>query len=119
MPACHAGGREFESRPVRFNHPTFGDAILQRFFYFIKMIYHVYIIQSLLDRSYYIGYTRNLERRIYHHNHDKTGYTSRKAPWNLVYSESYETKTLAIKREQFLKNQKNREFIGQLISGLI
>ena len=83
------------------------------------MQYQVYIIQSLLDNSYYIGYTRNLEKRIFQHNHDKTGYTSRKAPWNLVYSESFETKTLAIKREHFLKNQKNREFIVQLITGLI
>jgi putative endonuclease len=83
------------------------------------MPYHVYIIQSILDNSYYIGYTKNLEKRIFQHNHDKTGYTSRKAPWILVHSEPYDNKTMALKREQFLKNQKSRAFIEKLISGLI
>ena len=42
------------------------------------MPFRVYIIQSLLDRSYYIGYTKNLEKRILQHNNAKTGYSSKK-----------------------------------------
>jgi len=80
------------------------------------MLFNVYIIQSLIDNSYYIGYTNNLEKRIFQHNKAKTGYTSKKSPWILVYSESFEIKSLAIKREQFLKNQKSSDFIKKLIS---
>jgi putative endonuclease len=81
------------------------------------MPFQVYIIQSLLDNSYYIGYTKNLEKRIVQHNNAKTGYSSKKVPWILVYSESFEIKSLAIKRERFIKNQKSRDFIKKLISG--
>jgi putative endonuclease len=80
------------------------------------MPFQVYILQSLLDSSYYIGYTNNLEKRIFQHNHAKTGYTSKKAPWILVYSEPYEIKSSAIVRERFFKNQKSRDFIKKLIS---
>ena len=71
MPACHAGGRGFESRPVRFN-PTFGDAFRQRFFIYY-MAYYVYILQSQVDDSYYIGYTKDLNKRLFKHNQAKSG----------------------------------------------
>ena len=81
------------------------------------MLFYVYIIQSLIDNSYYIGYTKNLEKRVFQHNNAKTGYTSKKSPWILIYSESFEIKSLALKREYFLKNQKSSNFIKKLISG--
>jgi putative endonuclease len=79
------------------------------------MVYSVYIIQSLSDESYYIGYTNNLDKRLSQHNSAKSGYTSVKKPWILKYSESFIDKSEAIKREHFLKNQKNRGFIERLI----
>ena len=81
------------------------------------MTFYVYILQSVRDGSYYIGYTYNLEKRVFQHNDAKTGYSSKKSPWILVYSESYDIKSSAIKRELFLKKQKNRDFIKKLIAG--
>ena len=66
--------------------------------------YSVYIIQSLKDNSYYIGYSSNVAQRILKHNSSKKGYTSTKKPWALVYSELFQTKTEALIRELFLKN---------------
>jgi putative endonuclease len=80
------------------------------------MPYKVYIIQSIFDGSYYIGYTKNLETRLFQHNNAKTGYSSKKAPWIIVYFETFEIKSAAIKRERFLKNQKSRDFIKKLIA---
>jgi len=80
------------------------------------MSFHVYIIQSLLDNSFYIGYTKNLEKRIVQHNTAKSGYSSKKKPWILVYRESFDFKSFAIQREKFLKNQKNRDFIKKLVA---
>ena len=80
------------------------------------MVYLVYILQSLVDQSYYIGYQGNLEKRIAQHNCAKTGYSSRKKPWKLVYTEAFNLKTEAIKRERFIKNQKSQDFILRLIS---
>ncbi len=80
------------------------------------MPFHVYILQSLTDGSYYIGYTKNLNKRLLQHNKAKTGYSAKKIPWELVYSESFDTKSAAILRERFLKDQKSREFIRKLIA---
>ena len=80
------------------------------------MSYYVYILESLKDGSYYIGYTSDLNRRLDMHNTSKKGYTSRKKPWKIVYSEKFEHKSESIKREKFLKRQKNRAFYEALIS---
>ena len=78
-------------------------------------MYFVYIIESKLDASYYIGFSSNIESRLKQHNTAKTGFTSRKKPWISRYYEVFEDKTEAIKREKHLKRQKNREFYNKLI----
>jgi len=79
-------------------------------------MYFVYIIQSEIDNSFYIGYTTNIDKRLSEHNNGLSRYTSRKMPWKLVYHEAFILKTEALKRELFLKKQKNRAFYQKLIS---
>ena len=79
------------------------------------MTYFVYILQSDFDKSYYIGYTSDLQRRIAEHNSGQTRYTSKKKPWQLVYLEEFSDKSQAMKREKFLKKQKNQDFYQRLI----
>jgi putative endonuclease len=78
-------------------------------------MYSVYIIKSSTDNTYYIGSTNNIERRLQDHNAGKSPYTSKKIPWELVYLESFESKTNALKREKFLKKQRNNTFYVRLI----
>ncbi|NOY94853.1 MAG: GIY-YIG nuclease family protein, partial [Chlorobi bacterium] len=59
----------------------------------------------------------NIRQRLEYHNSGKSRYTSRKMPWELVYFERFESKTGAIKRERFLKKQKNTRFYLKLING--
>ena len=79
------------------------------------MKYVVYILESQLDGTFYIGYTFDLEIRLSQHNSGKTKYTSRKIPWKVVYTEEFNIKSEALKRERFLKNQRNRDFYFKLI----
>ena len=79
------------------------------------MKYFVYILQSEIDESYYIGYTSNLQNRLTEHNSGKTRYTSRKRPWKLVYREEFQDKSEALKREKFLKKQRNSDFYLRII----
>jgi len=79
--------------------------------------YFVYIIRSLRDGSYYIGYTRDLNRRLEEHNRGESRYTSRKIPWEVVYYEEYDSKREALKRERYLKRQRNRSYYERLIRG--
>jgi len=74
------------------------------------MVYIVYILESEVDHSFYIGYTSDIERRLREHNEGRSRYTSKKRPWRLYYFEEYKLKIDAIRRERFLKRQRNRDF---------
>jgi len=67
-----------------------------------------------LDK-YYIGYTSDLEGRLYKHNNHHKGFTAGAHDWRLVYSETFETKQEAMKRENFIKRKKSRKYIEYLI----
>ena len=80
------------------------------------MNFHVYILQSELDGSFYVGYTSDIEGRLWEHNEGRTGYTMKKRPWRLRYTESYDTKSEAMIREKKIKARKSRAYIEQLIA---
>jgi putative endonuclease len=79
------------------------------------MPFFVYILQSEVDKSFYIGYTSNPTKRLRDHNDGRSRYTRKKVPWKLVYLEFFENKSDALKRELFLKKQKNSDFYNDLI----
>ncbi len=76
----------------------------------------VCIIDSKKIDSYYVGYTDDLEWRLERHNSGWGKYTKRGIPWKLVYTESFESKTEAIKMEGEIKKKKSRKYIEKLIS---
>jgi putative endonuclease len=80
------------------------------------MKFYVYIIESEVDGSYYVGHTGVLEDRLLRHNNMRSTYTSAKAPWKLVYTESYLSKAEAVKREREIKTKKSKKYIELLIS---
>lgn len=86
-------------------------------------MFKVYVIQNLANSKIYIGQTENLEKRLERHNriirNKETSYTSRnigKGAWNVVYSESFETRKEAMKREKELKSSRGRSFIKSIIN---
>lgn len=66
-------------------------------------MYYVYLIRSKGDNSLYVGYTDNLKRRLTEHNTKKNKSTKNKAPYELIYYESYKHKSDAQYREYNLK----------------
>ena len=79
------------------------------------MKYYIYILYSSKIDHYYIGYCSDLTQRLLRHNSGSTTYTKRGIPWVMVYSEFYEEKTDAIKRERELKRMKSRNYIESLL----
>ena len=79
-------------------------------------MYYCYILYSEKLDKYYIGSTSNIEGRILRHNSSNHGFTSTGKPWILKYSESFDEKTDALKREMQLKSWKSRKLIEELIS---
>ena len=70
------------------------------------MSFSVYILKSKVADVYYIGSTQDVLKRIEVHNSSRAKWTKRYQPWFLEYSEDYETRSEAVKRERFLKSQK-------------
>ena len=79
------------------------------------MRFYVYIICSLLDGSYYKGFTEDPLVRLQAHNNKESTYTSSKVPWTLVYIEIFESKREALIREKAVKKY-GYERIQRLIS---
>ena len=75
-------------------------------------MYFIYVIRSESSGKLYKGQTDNLNRRIDAHNKGLSKYTNKRGPWKLVYSEEYDTRSEALKREKFLKSGKGREFLN-------
>ncbi|MBL0049733.1 MAG: GIY-YIG nuclease family protein [Bacteroidetes bacterium] len=69
-------------------------------------------------RYFYTGQTDNLERRLLEHNNTSKGkkYTSKKGPWQLIYSQEFDTRAKAMQREKFLKGGQGREFLKKVMS---
>jgi len=71
------------------------------------MKFAVYILKSEKFNRFYIGQTKDLKKRIEHHNGSKARWTKRYQPWVLVHFEEYESRAEALKRETALKSLKN------------
>jgi putative endonuclease len=64
----------------------------------------MYIIECA-DGSYYVGSTKDIERRLWEHQSGLGAqYTSRRLPVKLVYSEEYERVADAFTREKQVQN---------------
>ena len=66
-------------------------------------MHYVYILQSMKNKSLYIGCTSDLNKRVQEHNKGESFHTKKYMPWRLVYFEGYCTKVDAYSREQSLK----------------
>jgi putative endonuclease len=79
------------------------------------MSFYVYILQSESTGRYYCGQTKNLQQRLRHHNDPdyRPDATTRKfpGPWNLVWSEEYQTRNSAMKRERHIKSRGVKRFL--------
>ena len=66
--------------------------------------YYVYIVECS-DKSYYIGVTNDIDRRLWEHNNDekKTSYTYNRRPVVLRYCETFQYVQNAIAWEKQLK----------------
>lgn len=67
-------------------------------------MYYVYILQSFIDNSFYIGFSPDLRNRLVKHNKKQVVSTKDKAPWKLIYYEAYLHRQDATGRERFLKS---------------
>jgi putative endonuclease len=75
----------------------------------------VYVIESTETDYYYIGQTNDLSRRVSRHNENNVTSTKGRGPFEIVYTEAYDTRSGAIQREKELKSGQGREWLKEHI----
>jgi putative endonuclease len=79
-------------------------------------MYYTYILKSKIKETYYIGSCSDLTIRLDRHNSGNSRSTKAFIPWEIVYYEQYDNKMDAMKREYFIKKQKSKKYIENLIN---
>jgi len=67
-------------------------------------MFYAYILKSQTFGTHYYGSTEDLNKRLIDHNSGKVKYTKSRRPWFMHYSEAYDTRSEAYKREKFFKS---------------
>lgn len=71
--------------------------------------YFVYVLLSLKDKLFYVGYTLDLDKRIDEHHTGNVTSTKHRLPPKLIHYEYFINKQDAKAREVFLKSGFGRE----------
>ena len=75
-------------------------------------MYIVYILRSInKPEQLYIGYTENLPKRIKEHNDEKSGYSSKYAPWQIETYITFKNPKKAKELEKYLKSGSGFAFL--------
>ncbi len=78
-------------------------------------MYYTYILLSLKDGNFYIGFTSDLKRRLAEHNSGKNISTKPRRPLKLIYYEAHLSKADAERREQYFKTTKGKSTLRQIL----
>ncbi len=81
--------------------------------------YYVYLLFSVLDKGWYIGYTGNLQKRLFAHNAGKVYSTKNRRPLMLIYYESFLNEADAKAREEYLKSGYGRLQLKSILKNTI
>lgn len=75
----------------------------------MALAFFVYLLECS-DKTYYCGWTKNIELRVKTHNLGKASkYTRSRLPVKLVFFEQKKSKSLALKREKKIKKMTRKE----------
>ena len=84
-------------------------------------MFWVYIVESETAGKRYVGHSKDLNRRLGAHNdphHKISKYTSKMlGPWRLVYSEQFDSRSAAMRRERWLKSGTGRRWLNEKLGG--
>lgn len=82
------------------------------------MFYYLYILQSIKNKSFYIGYTSDLKNRIKQHNSGESLATKHR-PYKLIFYEVFLNERDARNREEYLKGGYGRRTIKKMLKNYL
>lgn len=78
-------------------------------------MYSVYILKSVRDNNFYVGYTTNLKQRFKFHEKGKVKSTRNRIPLKLIYYEVCLNQKDALKREKYLKSNYGNKYLKNIL----
>jgi len=81
----------------------------------MKGFWYVYVLISLRDQRFYVGKTRDLDRRFRDHASGKSPSTAPRRPVKLIYFEGHANEQDAGRRERYFKIGKGKTTLRQLL----
>ena len=73
--------------------------------------HYVYVLRSQKDGNFYVGYTKNVQKRLEEHNSGRIPSTKERRPMKLVYWEGCANRQDAARREKYLKTAWGKRYI--------
>ena len=75
------------------------------------IMFYMYILQSLKSEKLYVGFTKDLKKRVQEHNRRLNFSTKFHLPWKLIYYEASLNEKDARRREGYFKTSQGRRMI--------
>jgi putative endonuclease len=76
-------------------------------------MFFIYVLNSLSRKYIYVGMTDNVVRRFRQHQKGKEKTTAPYRPFEILFTEKYNTRSEAREREKFLKSGCGKEWIKE------
>ncbi len=73
--------------------------------------HYVYVLRSQKDGKLYVGYTKNVQKRLEEHNSGQVRSTKERQPMELIYWEACINQQDATRREKYLKTTWGKRYI--------
>ena len=78
----------------------------------------VYVLESQKNGKRYVGMTsKSISERLDWHRWGLTSWTKQNGPFNLLHTEELQTKSDALRREQYLKTGQGRRTLDHILKG--
>jgi putative endonuclease len=75
----------------------------------------VYVIESLLDQTWYTGMAKDVNNRLKEHNSGKNRFTKGHRPWKIIFTEIHPDWEAARKKEKYLKSAAGKNWLKKYL----
>jgi len=82
-------------------------------------MYYTYVLQSLKDEGFYVGFTQDLKLRFEQHKKGQVDSTRGRRPFELIYYEACQNQADAIKREKYLKSYHGKMYLRKRLKSYL
>ena len=85
----------------------------------MEEFYYTYVLKSLKDKKFYVGYTKNIKLRFEQHQKGLVDSTKNRRPLELIYFEACLSQEDATRREKYLKTHYGKMFLHKRLKSYL